>query len=192
MKREFLEGLEVGSEAIEKIMMEHKKELQAEQSKVAAKDAELTAANETIKGLQSTIKKFDGVDVEKLQQDAKDWESKYNTDIQAEREKAELVKKEYTLKDALKEKGVSDPDYLIYKHGGVEKFAFDDKGAAIGLDDTIKPYRESIPSVFSEKPETGSLVHVDLGGASGGPQGSSDQSANAQFNSMLRGALGKS
>lgn len=192
MKKEFLKELGVESEAIEKIMMEHKKELQAEQGKAAAKDAELAAANETIKGLQSTISKFDGIDVEKLQKDAKEWETKYSTDIQAEREKAELVKKEYALKDALKEKGVLDPDYLIYKHGGVEKFAFNDKGEAIGLDETIKPYRESMPNAFAGKPEGNSVVHVDLGGAGGGPQGNSDQGANAQFNSMLRGALGKS
>ena len=47
------------------------------------KDAELTKANETIKGLRDTVAKFDGVDVEKLRNDAKSWEDKYNTDIAA-------------------------------------------------------------------------------------------------------------
>lgn len=44
---------------------------------------ELTKANNTIKGLQDTVAKFDGVDVEKLKKDASDWENKYNTDIAA-------------------------------------------------------------------------------------------------------------
>lgn len=44
---------------------------------------ELKTANDTIKGLRDTVAKFDGVDVEKLKNDAKDWETKYNTDLAA-------------------------------------------------------------------------------------------------------------
>lgn len=47
------------------------------------KVAELTTANDTIKGLRETVAKFDGVDVEKLKNDAQAWETKYNTDIAA-------------------------------------------------------------------------------------------------------------
>lgn len=49
------------------------------------KVSELTAANTTIAGLQGTVKKFDGVDIDKLKKDAADWEAKYNTDIEAAR-----------------------------------------------------------------------------------------------------------
>lgn len=45
------------------------------------KETELTTANATIKNLQDSIKKFDGVDVEALKKTATDWESKYNADI---------------------------------------------------------------------------------------------------------------
>jgi hypothetical protein len=45
--------------------------------------AELNTANNTIKGLQDTVAKFDGVDIEKLKKDASEWENKYNTDIAA-------------------------------------------------------------------------------------------------------------
>lgn len=51
--------------------------------KFTDKEAELTKANETIKGLKDTVAKFDGVDLEKLKKDASDWETKYNTDIAA-------------------------------------------------------------------------------------------------------------
>lgn len=47
------------------------------------KVSELNTANETIKGLQETVKKFDGVDVDGLKKSAADWETKYNTDIAA-------------------------------------------------------------------------------------------------------------
>lgn len=43
----------------------------------------LTTANNTITGLQDTVKKFDGVDVEGLKKSVTDWETKYNTDIEA-------------------------------------------------------------------------------------------------------------
>lgn len=43
----------------------------------------LATAQTTIDGLKETVAKFDGVDVEKLKKDAKDWEDKYNTDLAA-------------------------------------------------------------------------------------------------------------
>ena len=36
-----------------------------------------------LQGLGETVTKFDGVDVERLKADAKEWEAKYNTDIEA-------------------------------------------------------------------------------------------------------------
>ncbi len=188
MKREFLKSLGVDDNAIEQIMSEHKKELHAEQSKAEAKDAELKLANSTINGLREDIKQYEGADINGLKQKVSDWEQKYNNDINAERQKTATAKKEYALKDVLKAKGVDDPDYLIYKHGGVEKFAFDDENKPIGIDDVLKTYKESSPKLFSEGNENTS-VRIDLGGAGGNPQGHSGQSANEQFNAMLRGAL---
>ena len=48
--------------------------------KFKAKEAELASANTTIKNLQGEIKKWDGVDVDKLKTAAADWETKYNQD----------------------------------------------------------------------------------------------------------------
>lgn len=150
MKTDFLKELGLSQEVIDKVMAENGKDIAAEQAKTTAKVGELATANQTIKDLQDTVKKFDGVDVGKLKQDVTDWETKYNTDIAAERTKADNLQKEYGLKEALKASGVSDPDYLIFKHGGVEKFAFGADGKPIGLDDITKPYRESSPHLFTE------------------------------------------
>lgn len=54
-----------------------------DKKKFEDKVAELATANSTISGLQDTVKKFDGVDVDKLKKDAADWEAKYNTDLAA-------------------------------------------------------------------------------------------------------------
>lgn len=47
------------------------------------KARELETAQTTISGLQDTVKKFDGVDVDGLKRTAAEWETKYNTDMAA-------------------------------------------------------------------------------------------------------------
>lgn len=49
--------------------------------KLDDKVAEIGKANDTIKQLQDTVKKFDGVDVEKLKNDLTAAETKYQTDV---------------------------------------------------------------------------------------------------------------
>lgn len=98
------------------------------------KVTELKTASDTIKDLKEA-----NADNETLQKTIKEHEETIGN-LQAENEK---VKKTYALTAALKEEGCTDPDYLIYKHGGVEKFAFDKDGKPIGVKDTIQPYKES-------------------------------------------------
>ncbi|MFV0517243.1 MAG: phage scaffolding protein [Aminipila sp.] len=177
MKREQIETLlkeaGVGEDklktTLDAVMDENGKDIEAEKAKTTAKDGELVKANDTIKGLQDDIKKFDGVDVEKLKQSAQDWETKYNTDITAEQTKAKNLERTYSLKEALRSAGVLDPDYIIFKHGGTEKFAFNDEGKLIGLDETIKPYKESNPSLFKQEDDGngGSSFRADSGGSHG-------------------------
>lgn len=100
---------------------------------------QLDTANNTIKDL-----KKNNADNEELQQTIKDHEA---TIKKLENDSAN-TKKEYALKDKLKDLGVTDADYLIYKHGGVDKFTFDGENKPIGIEDTIKPYKESIPHIF--------------------------------------------
>lgn len=135
---------------VDGIMAENGKDIAAEQAKTQTKAAELTAANNTIAELRNTVKQYDGKDPVKLQADLDALQTKYNTDIAAEQKKASDILRSYTLKDALSGMGVLDPDVLIYKHGGLEKFAWaEDK--PVGLDDVIKPYRETAAYLF--KPE---------------------------------------
>ncbi len=179
MKREQIEKLlrEAGvaedklKSTLDTVMDENGKDIEAEKTKITAKDGELIKANETIKGLQDDIKKFDGVDVDKLKQSAQEWETKYNTDIAAEKNKAENLERTYTLKEALRGVGVTDPDYIIYKHGGIDKFAFNDEGKLIGLEETIKPYKESSPSLFKHEEQAqngGSSFRANSGAEHGG------------------------
>ena len=55
---------------------------------------------------------------------------------------SEEIAKTYALKDSLTKQGVLDPDYLIYKAGGLEKFNFDKEGKPIGVEEVVKPYKD--------------------------------------------------
>ena len=61
------------------------------------------------------------------------------TNLQAE---ADKFKKTYAVKELLVKEGVIDPDYVIYKQGGVDKFSFDDKGEPVGVTEIVKTFKE--------------------------------------------------
>ena len=178
MKRETIEALlkEAGvaedkmKTAVDGIMAENGKDVEAEQAKTTAETAKLTTANNTIKELQEAAKKFDGKDPDKLKADLDNLQKKYNDDIAAEQKKASDVRKEFRLKESLREVGVVDPEYLIYKHGGVDKFAFSDD-EPIGVDDILKPYKEKSPHLFTAEEKTGGTQKKDSGGKHGGGGG---------------------
>ena len=179
MKRETIEALlkDAGiaedkmKTAVESIMAENGKDIEAEQARITAEKAKLTAANNTIRELQEAAKKFDGKDPDKLKADLEALQTKYNNDIAAEQKKASDVRKEFRLKESLREVGVVDAEYLIYKHGGVDKFAFNDDDEPIGVDDILKPYKEKSPHLFTAEEKTGETQKKDSGGKHGGGGG---------------------
>lgn len=122
------------------------KQINAEFPKNAVPKSEFNTINDQLKTANSTITdlKKNNADNETLQNTIKVHEKT----IAGLRTDSEKAKKEYSLKDKLREQNITDPDYLIYKHGGVDKFNFDKDGNPIGLEDTVKPYKESIPHIF--------------------------------------------
>lgn len=186
MKTEFLKELGLEKEVIDKILAENGKDIEAEKAKLTAKEAEISTANQTIKDLQDTVKKYDGKDPVKLQDDLKLLQDKYDTDIANEKAKAEQLQKEYSLKDALKSAGVVDPDYLIYKHGGVDKFTFTTDGKPVDVEKVTETYKETSPAVFtSATPKITVSTGMRHTGSGEGP------SKRDEANAALRSAFGK-
>lgn len=103
--------------------------------------SDFNTLNETKKTLESTVEtlKTQNGDNEALQKTITDHE---NTIAQLKKD-AENTKKTHTLKDELRTMGITDPDYIIFKQGGVEKFTFDKEGKPEKLDDVVKPYKEN-------------------------------------------------
>lgn len=94
------------------------------------------------------------------------------TTLQGELKKQQLanegITKTYQLKEQLSKQGVLDPDYLIYKSGGIEKFNFDKEGKPIGVEDAIKPYKEDASFSYLFKTEPQKPPYTPKDGPAGG------------------------
>ena len=137
-------------------------------------NGKLKEANTTI----DTLKKSNA-DNEELQKRVKEYKEKV-TILEAT---AANTRKEYALKDKLKEAGVVDADYIIYKQGGIDKFTFDKEGNPVGIDDVVKPLKESSPHLFKTEPG------ADYKPAGGGTPPSKNPFAKDSFNLTEQGKL---
>ncbi len=157
------------------------KEVNAEFPKHAVPKTEFNDINEQLKTANSTITdlKKNNSDNEALQTTIKDHE-KTISGLKAD---AERTRKEYALKDKLRDQNVTDPDYLIYKHGGVDKFNFDKDGNPIGLEEAVKPYKESMPHMFKNGTQT------NYNPAKGGGDSGKNPFAKDSFNLTEQGRL---
>lgn len=107
-------------------------------------DAQIKTLNSTITTLKNGNK-----DNEELQTTIKN----LNKDIESLRAESEKTAKTYALKEQLSKAGVQDPDYLIYKHGGIDKFNFDKDNKPICVEESIKSYKEdkSMAYLFAQQ-----------------------------------------
>lgn len=124
-----------------------------------AKVKELETANGTI----TELKKSNG-DNEELQKKIGDYEA----EIKNLKKSAEDTEKNYALKEQLTKQGVLDPDYLIYKAGGLEKFNFDKEGKPIGVEEVVKPYKDDAAMVHLFKQEQQKPPYNPKDGGAGG------------------------
>lgn len=143
------------------------------------KVAELGTANDTIQGLRDTVAKFDGVDVDKLKQDASNWENKYNTDIAA-------VKLDSAVNMALVEAKAKNPklakaalDMSVIKMDGEN---------LIGLTEQLDKLKESDGYLFDiekkKEPEgKGGAFFFKTGGTHAGEGGT-----DAFMSALMKGA----
>lgn len=111
------------------------------------------------------------------------------TDLQDKLEKQQAanadIVKTYALKEQLSKQGVLDPDYLIYKAGGIEKFTFDNNGSPVGVEEALKPYKEdsTLAHLFKETKKPPYAPH------NGGAGGTANPFAKETYNLTEQGRL---
>jgi len=103
----------------------------------------------------------------------------------------EEIAKTYALKEQLAKQGVTDPDYLIYKAGGLDKFTFDKEGKPVGVEEAVKPYKDDAAMAHLFKQEQPSKSPYQPQGGTGG-SGAENPFAKETFNLTKQGELLKS
>ena len=142
-----------------------------------AKTKKLETANSKI----AELKKANG-DNEALQNKI----GEYEREIEDLKKSSQDTIKTYALKEQLTRQGVLDPDYLIYKQGGLDRFNFDKDGKPIGVEDTIKAYKEDKNMAYLFKQEH-KPSYTPQGGTGG--SGASNPFAKDTFNLTKQGKL---
>lgn len=156
MQRNFLEDLGLETDVIDKIMAKNGADIEKAKGDLADKTSALEAANKTIADLQAAVKKFDGVDIDGLNEQISSLKSKYDKDTSE-------LKLSSALDIALVSAKAKNPKML--------KAALDmskiklDGDKLTGLDEQIAKIKESDGYLFES--ESGSFVNSGAGHTEG-------------------------
>lgn len=149
---------------------------------VVAEKENLTGQVKTLNTTIDDLKK-NNADNETLQTTITELKEK----LTKQQTESEGIAKTYALKEQLTKQGVLDPDYLIYKAGGLDKFNFDKEGKPIGVEEALKPYREDTTMEHLFKQEPKKPPYTPGGGDGGG--GTKNPFAKETFNLTEQGRL---
>lgn len=153
MKRKDLEALGLEKEAIDSIMNLHQTDVEENKKALDAKDAAITEKDTKITELTDNIKKFDGVDVEKLKNDVTAWETKYNADT------ANLKKSNAISLAIAKSKPKNEKALMALLDTDIIKL--NDDGSVTGLQEQLDTVKKDNGFLFEEETI---ITDVNLGG----------------------------
>lgn len=147
MKREFLQELGLEKEAIDKIMDENGKDINAAKLDYDTVKGQLDTANQTISGLQEAAKKLNG---EALQTKLTELQEKYDSDTQSLQQQLTAAQLNGALETAMAKSGARSTKALKGLLD-MEKIAFKD-GALSGFDEQLESIKKENGFLFEESP----------------------------------------
>lgn len=178
MKREFLEGLGLDKEAIDKIMAENGKDIQAEKAKLKALEDEKVSLTSALDEANETIKGYKDMDIEKIKRSAIDWEEK----VKAKESELLEIKKTSAIKEALLKTSAQDIDVLL-KVLDHDALLFENEEIK-GLDAQISHLTKTKPYLFKTEEPNGFNPHIPEANSAGGEGKSQmEMQIDAIFNS---------
>lgn len=153
MTRKELEDLGLSKEQVDSVMKINGTDIENAKSSVKDKEDEISNLTEQLKTANNTI-----ADLKKTNESNEELQGKvgeYEKEVKRLKTEAENTAKTYALKEHLSKAGVIDADYLIYKHGGIDKFTFDKENKPVGVEEALKAYKEdnTMSHLFKQKPE---------------------------------------
>ena len=155
MKLEELTKLGISEDIAKQVVSLSEQELAAEKSKLNDKTAELTMAEDRINELTETVKKFDGVDVDKLKSDLEAANKKYADDTAA-------LKLDNAIALALADSGALDKDIV---RGQIDKsiVKLGDDGKLIGFSEQLDKLKTDKAFLFGTPSDNETETIVNSG-----------------------------
>ncbi len=166
MTREFLKGLGLDDDAVEKVMAEHGKDVEIH--KTAAKKAE------------GRLKEFEGVDVNELKGEVERLTGELNDEKKNGKEAVEKLKLDYAVDGALskaKAKNIKAARALL----DVGSMKLSAEGGVEGLDEAIEQIKKDNGYLFE-----GNKPTFEIGGGSSGAAGDDDAAIRAVMGLPLK------
>lgn len=169
MNREFLEGLGLEKEAIDKVMTEHGKSLKSvkeKADKVEGLESQVEDYKTQLTDRDTQLEELKKVDAEALQQTITDLQSTNETQKTEYKTNLETQQKDFAVVNYLREQKVKDPDLLKGKFD-LNVVTLKD-GKLTGIEEQLKPYKESHDYLFESEEKPNSPTIVAPGNPNGG------------------------
>lgn len=155
MKLEELTKLGIPEDIAKQVVSLSEQELAAEKSKLTDKTAELTMAEDKIKELTETVKKFDGVDVDKLKSDLDAANKKYADETAA-------LKLDNAITLALADSGALDKD-IVRNQIDKSIVKLGDDGKLIGFNEQLDRLKNDKAFLFGTPSDNETETIVNSG-----------------------------
>lgn len=189
MKREFLEGLDLGlgedvklsKNAIDAIMAENGRDIEAKNNTITALTTERDGLKTQLGDANATIQSYKDMDIDGIKAKAGEWETKYNTDTQALKDQLAAAEYGFAVKEAVAGlKFSSESAKKAFVADLTAKKLPLQEGKLLGLEDFAKTYKESDPDAFLPENDDKTPV-VTRGGGGGGTTLGADAALRAAF-----------
>jgi chromosome segregation ATPase len=160
MNREFLKGLGLEDEAIEKIMAENGRDIEKFKSDVKAKETELASTKKQLVDANKEIESFKEMDVEAIKKAADEYKNKYEQAEKDAQAQIEALKLEHSIESALRgAKNIKAAKALL----DMESLKTS-KNIDKDMEAAITALKESDPYLFEETPPPGTGGSLGAGG----------------------------
>ena len=189
MKREFLEGLDLGlgedvklsKNAIDAIMAENGRDIEAKNNTITTLTTERDGLKTQLGDANATIQSYKDMDIDGIKAKAGEWETKYNTDTQALKDQLAAAEYVFAVKEAVAGlKFSSESAKKAFVADLTAKKLPLQEGKLLGLEDFAKTYKESDPDAFLPENDDKTPV-VTRGGGGGGTTLGADAALRAAF-----------
>ena len=158
MKTEFLKGLGLEHEVIDKIMAENGRDIEQYKNQVNALTTEKNQLTTQITEANKTIQSFKDIDVDKLKASVTEWEDKYNKAVQDSANEIKQIKFNTSLNEVLRTAKAKN-NKAVRALLDESKITLNDDGTFLGLKEQLDSIQKENSYLFdTEEPKVPKVV----------------------------------